>query len=207
MKLIDLTKKRFGRLEVIEKCGRKNTKVLWRCKCDCGNEVIVRGIDLRNGATHSCGCLQRELLGKRSTRHGMRQTRIYNIWGLMVSRCTNPNTPCYNRYGGRGIEVCPEWRESFRAFYEWSMLNGYEENLTIDRINNDEGYSPSNCRWVTMKVQANNTSRNHALTFNGQTHTLAEWAALIGIHRNTLTSRIVRGWDTERAITTPIQIR
>ena len=207
MKLIDLTKKRFGRLEVIERCGVKSTKVLWRCKCDCGNEVVVRGADLRKGATHSCGCLQRELLGKRNTRHGMRQTRIYNIWGLMVSRCTNPNTPCYNRYGGRGIELCSEWRDNFQAFYDWSIQNGYNDNLTIDRINNDKGYSPSNCRWTTRKVQANNTRRNHYLTYNGEKHTLAEWASAIGINPDTLARRISRGWDTEKAITTPLQVR
>ena len=207
MKLIDLTNHRFGRLFVVKKHGHKGKAVAWLCKCDCGEEVVVRGNDLRRGVTQSCGCLHNEVFAERSTRHGLHGTRLYNIWGLMVQRCYNKETPCYDDYGGRGIDICPEWRESFQAFYEWSMGNGYRENLTIDRIDNDKGYFPGNCRWVTRKAQANNTRRNHYITYNGETHTLAEWAEALGFHPNTLGSRIYRGWSVDKALTTPLGIR
>lgn len=207
MKLIDLTGKRFGRLLVIAKDGHKGKSVAWLCKCDCGEDVVVRGNDLRRGVTQSCGCLHSEVLAERNTRHGLRGTRLYNIWGLMVQRCYNQETSCYDAYGGRGIDIYPEWRDSFQAFYEWSMSNGYKENLTIDRIDNDKGYSPDNCRWVTRKVQANNTRRNHYITYNGETHTLTEWAETLGFNPDTLGSRIYRGWGLDKALTTPVRVR
>ena len=207
MKLIDLTGKRFGRLLVIAKDGHKGKSVAWLCKCDCGAKVIVRGNDLRSGATQSCGCIHREQLVERNSTHGFCGTRLYNIWGLMVQRCYNQNVPCYEAYGGRGIGICLEWREDFQAFYEWAMGNGYKENLTIDRIDNNKGYSPDNCRWVTRKVQANNTRRNHYITHNGETHTLSEWAGFLGLNPDTLGSRIYRGWDVDKALTTPLRIR
>lgn len=205
MKLIDLTGRRFGRLLVIEKYGHKGKTVAWLCKCDCGTEVTVRGADLRRGVTQSCGCLHKEDLIERNTRHGLHSTRLYNIWGVMVQRCYNPNTHCYDAYGGRGIEICREWRDDFQAFYEWSMKNGYKENLTIDRMDNDKGYSPDNCRWVTRKVQANNTRRNHYITYNGETRTLSEWAGFLGFNPHTLGSRIYRGRDINKALTTPLK--
>lgn len=153
-KLIDMTGKKCGRLLVVERdVSRKDT--YWICRCDCGNMTSVRGKYLRNGRTMSCGCLHREQLLLRSKTHEKSHTRIYRIWSDMRSRCNNAKVPCYSYYGGRGITVCNEWEE-FQNFYNWSMSHGYEENLTIDRINNNGNYEPSNCRWITMKEQCKN---------------------------------------------------
>lgn len=137
----------------------------WLCLCDCGNQHICRGRVLRLGTTVSCGCLNQELRAKRSRKHGKRRSRLYGVWTSMKIRCYNPRNNRYKYYGGRGITVCDEWLHDFQAFYDWSMANGYDENAprgkcTIDRIDNDKGYSPDNCRWVDMKVQSSNKSSN-----------------------------------------------
>lgn len=206
MKQIDLTGRRFGRLLVVEKHGHKGKAVAWLCKCDCGSEVIVRGKDLRSGATQSCGCIHREQLIERNTTHGLCGQRLYNIWGCMVQRCYNSNTPCYNLYGGRGITICDEWRRDFRSFYDWAMTHGYKDDLTIDRIDNDKGYSPDNCRWITAKEQGNNRSTNRYLDFNGERHTISEWGKLLGIDSETISSRLRRGWSIEKTLTEEIKI-
>lgn len=161
----DLTGQRFGRLTVIERHGSdRHGLATWRCLCDCGNEHICRGRVLRLGKTISCGCVNQELRKKRTTKHDKRRTRIYGVWTSMKNRCYNPKSNRYHRYGARGITVCDEWRENFQAFYDWAMTNGYDENAskgkcTIDRIDNDKGYSPDNCRWVDMKEQSKNKSK------------------------------------------------
>ena len=138
--------------------------------------------------------------------HGQRHTRLYSIWTDMKTRCNNPKRAKYARYGARGIKVCDEWCNSFEAFYEWAMANGYADNLTIDRKDNDKGYSPENCRWITMEEQASNKSTNHLITHEGQTFTMAEWARITGIPRLVLKDRICRyGWDSGRALTTPVR--
>lgn len=122
----------------------------------------------------------------------------------MIQRTTNCNRTEYGDYGGRGIKVCEEWRNSFEAFEQWATAHGYEENLTIDRINNNEGYCPNNCRWVTGKEQGRNKRNNRCLTYNGQTKTIAEWAEVTGIKSNDLYMRVRRGWSAEKALTTPV---
>ena len=123
----------------------------------------------------------------------------------MKRRCNDETNSHYHIYGGKGIKVCEEWEENFEAFYNWAMSNGYVKGLTIDRIDNDKNYCPENCRWATYLEQGNNTSRNHRLTFNNETHTMAEWARIIGINYSVLRSRINdSGWSVEKALTTPL---
>lgn len=161
----DITGQRFGRLTVLHRFGTSSQgTATWLCLCDCGKECIVIGAAMRKGNTRSCGCLHDDKARTRRTTHGMSGTRLYFVWKTMNQRCSNPNCDDYKDYGGRGITVCEEWQHSFPAFYTWATANGYDENApqsqcTIDRINNDRGYSPQNCRWVDQKIQCNNRNR------------------------------------------------
>lgn len=205
-RLIDLTGQRFGRLVVKERRGSDSYKSsLWLCKCDCGNECLVASHNLRTQHTQSCGCLQRERTAEAHTTHGHRHTRIYGIWNTMVARCHRKNTKAYPAYGGRGITVCDEWKNSFQSFYDWAMENGYNDGLSIDRIDNDKGYSPVNCRWVTMETQSNNRRSNITVEYNGESHTVAEWAKILGIKYGTLHKRLEEGWSAEDAFHTPVK--
>lgn len=208
-KLIDLTGQKFGRLTVIERADNKisggQTKTTWLCKCDCGNTVIVCTQELRRGDTRSCGCFAKEEMLKRFKTHGKRNTRLYKIWLDMKARCSNPNEINYPNYGGRGISVDSVWRDNFEEFYKWAMLNGYSDNLSIDRIDGSKDYSPQNCRWATRKEQANNTRRNFNIFFNGETHTLSEWSEIVGIRAGTIRERLKRfEWSVEDALTIPV---
>lgn len=129
--------------------------------------------------------------------HGMHDTSIYKRWSAMKRRCSSPNDKRYSRYGGRGIRVCKEWEESFESFLEWSILSGYQEGLTIDRIDNNKGYSPDNCRWVTAKEQNRNYSRNHLITYKGKTQCVADWSDETGINRATILFRLKAGKTLE----------
>lgn len=163
-KIIDMTGKRYGRLIVIGRHGSsKDGLATWICKCDCGRDCVVEGAKLRKGNTRSCGCLHDEKARQRRLSHGQSGTRLYAVWKTMVQRCRNPANKNYDRYGGRGIDICDEWARDYQLFHDWAMNNGYDPNApvqkcTIDRIDNDKGYCPANCRWVDMKVQNNNRS-------------------------------------------------
>lgn len=155
---IDITGKKYGRLLVIGHYHSDMKKSYWKCKCECGNEIICIGDNLKNGHTKSCGCLRKDkckIAGKQSFKHGYTGKRLLKIWQGMKQRCINITREHYKYYGGKGIKVCREWLDS-RNFIKWAIANGYQENLTIDRINGRGDYEPGNCRWVTMKVQNQN---------------------------------------------------
>lgn len=137
------------------------------------------------------------------TIHGMCGTRIYRIWAAMKHRCNYPKAINYQNYGAKGIKVCEEWENDFKAFHAWAMANGYSDDLTIDRVENDKGYSPDNCRWATPKEQQNNTSYNNLCTHEGLTLNITQWAELLGVPRMVLYNRKRRGWDDSRIVTTP----
>lgn len=185
-KLEDLTGKRFGRLVVVERADTTNVSTRWKCKCDCGKDCIVLAQNLKKGHTTSCGCYREEIRPKQQLKHGYRHTRIYGVYGKLKDRCTNPDNPSYERYGGRGITICDEWANDPKAFCEWAYSNGYREDAeygecTIDRIDNDKGYSPDNCRIATEKTQANNRRSNLLIEHNGETKTLAQWRDYFGM--------------------------
>lgn len=214
----DLTGQNFNRWTVLEYAGKdKYNNALWLCECNCKDKTrrIVNGNNLRRGISTSCGCWQRELAKEncieRNTetgaqyakKHGLRYTRIYTIWSGMIDRCYRENNKHYKDYGGRGINVCDEWRNDVKAFYDWSMNNGYMDDLSIDRIDVNGNYEPNNCRWATIDEQANNKRHNRMYTYGNKTQTLKQWADEYNINYHTLISRIDEfDWDFEKALTT-----
>ena len=173
-KALNLLGQNFGRLTVIERVANdKKGDSCWLCKCECGNETIVKGYRLKNGHTRSCGCAKRKF----DYSQPLYKSRIYRCYRDMLNRCINQNIVNYKNYGGRGIIVCQEWQDDFMSFYNWSVANGYTNDLTIDRIDNNKGYSPDNCRWATRKEQCNNFRKNTFITYNNETKTISEWAS------------------------------
>lgn len=194
-KLIDLTGKKFGRWRVLSKGESQGNGAMWNCLCECGTTRLVNGNALRRGTSASCGCT--------ITKHGKKHTRLYNIWGGMKARCYRPTHKWYKRYGGRGITICDEWKHNFQAFYDWATANGYRDDLTIDRVDNDKGYSPDNCKWSTEVEQKNNRSQfNVGVEINGRTQTLAQWATEVGLGYQTIYRRYKRG-DTGEDLIRP----
>jgi len=202
-KLDDLIGMQFGRLTVMMRDCSARGRTKWFCRCECGNTVSVYAYSLKNGNTKSCGCLQRKVASTMKTIHGSSSnSRLYSIWLNMKNRCTNTNHRDYHRYGGRGISVCQEWTHSFISFRDWSISNGYDDTKTIDRIDNNQNYTPSNCRWTTPAVQANNKRNNHLLEYNGETRTISEWAKELNVRPGVIFDRINRlGWTIEDALT------
>jgi hypothetical protein len=211
-KCIDLTGKRFGRLTCIRRVGRDaQRRSLWLCECECGNQRVILLSSLTGGKTKSCGCLAIEKSIDRVSKHFLsidengKTPRLYRIWRNMKSRCYNPNTPKYKNHGGRGIKVCDEWQE-YLPFHNWAMNNGYSDGLTIERIDNDGDYEPSNCKWATCKEQNLNKRDNRLITYECKTKSLAEWAESLGIKYSTLRCRLDDySWSIEKAFTTPVK--
>ena len=158
-KFIDLTGQKLGRLVVIKRAKNRGRRTCWLCRCMCGNECVVNADSLRREATQSCGCLNAETARKTRTIHGQSRKRLHNIWMSMRRRCASQKYHAYHLYGGRGIRVCDEWND-FVNFYQWAMANGYSEELTIDRVDINESYTPENCRWTSQHQQAANTRTN-----------------------------------------------
>lgn len=207
-KIIDLTGQRFGRWLVIRAEGvNKFGSRLWLCECECGNRKVVNGSELRRGASKSCGCLNRELARERLYQHGEAGTAIYREWSRMKRRCRGTTAYDKSHYSDRGIKVCDQWTNDFESFRDYvTGLPDYEKpGYSLDRIENDRGYEPGNVRWASPTTQANNRSNNIVLTYNGETHTQAEWARIVGIKYSTLQRRLLDGWSVERALTTPVK--
>lgn len=210
-RFIDRTGEKVGRLTIIRIAGHdKFNRLVWECKCDCGNTKNIVGCHINQTHTISCGCYNREKnYGKaRHTTHGKCKTRIYREYRGIISRCTNQSLERYNCYGGRGISVCEEWlgKSGFMNFYNWSMENGYSDELTIDRIDVNGNYEPSNCRWATIDQQANNKRSNIVFELDGEKLTLKQISRKYGVDYKMLFARIkYLGWDIERAISTPVR--
>lgn len=204
----DLTNLRFGRLLATEYAGSGKAGALWECICDCGAKTIVQNCNLKSGHTKSCGCLAREITSLSNRTHGYTiggQTPEYKIWVGIIKRCTNPNTKRWHRYGGRGITICERWR-SFENFLT-DMGTRPSNKHSIDRINNDGNYEPSNCRWATAKEQGANTSVNRWITINDQKLTATQWTEKMGLNNNTFYTRLSRGWSEERALLQSVTLK
>lgn len=203
----DITRRVFGRLQAVKFSHRSSSgKYYWECLCACGKRTVVRKDHLVSGATKSCGCLNKEVAretgrirGSMNVKHGGEGSRLYNIWHHMKERCLNHKHVNYRNYGGKGISVCEEWSNDFSAFRDWAEKNGYEEGLTIDRIDGDKGYSPTNCRWATYKQQGRNRKTNRIV----QGKTIAEWAENASVSANSIRVRLRKGWSIEDACSIP----
>lgn len=185
--------------------GRNNQgNLIFECKCDCGNITYVtkHNLQAKKSKTLSCGCLKRDKMIIQDV--ALLRSRIYRIYRDMKDRCLNQNSSAYKDYGGRGIKICDEWKNDFLLFYNWAINNGYKETLTIDRINNNGNYEPSNCRWATILQQANNKRNCLYIEYNGERKTAEQWAKEYGLLGATLRNRIKKGWTAEKAITTPV---
>jgi hypothetical protein len=196
MKKDNLIGKRYGNLTVLEMHDVVRGHVRWRCACDCGKEKLAFGHKLKDGQIKSCGCK------RYSYGHHQTETRLYHIWCTMKARCNRETSVKYKNYGGRGIKLCEQW-QSFEPFFEWSMANGYRDNLSIDRINVNGNYEPSNCRWTDNETQANNKGNTKYFEYRGQSLTLRQLSRICGKSYGILYRRISRGWSVEEAAETP----
>lgn len=201
-KVQDLIGQKFGKLTIIKKAkdiispkGGKSTTVL--CRCECGNTKIVRLANLKKGHTKSCGCLDNS--GRYKPIHGLSKTRLHGLWRGIKQRCYCETCKDYKNYGAKGIVMCEEWKNDFLSFYKWSYSNGYNDNLTIDRINFTDIYKPSNCRWVTTKIQNQNTSRNVFITYKNITLHKAEWLRKLGVGATKFNS-FIKKYGEQQAI-------
>jgi hypothetical protein len=212
MKKLNIIGEKYNKLLVVEEVEQKGNNRMFKCLCDCGNTTIVAMNNMRSGKIVSCGCNKREKTILRSTTHNQRHTHLYEVWKSMKQRCYNPKLKAYKNWGARGIEVCEEWRNNFQAFYDWSYDNGYtidnhkkgeKIKLTIDRINVNGNYEPTNCRWVERSVQSRNRRVNKIISYKNEEHCLVEWCEILNISYRTTMGRLRRGWSIEKTFTTP----
>jgi hypothetical protein len=197
---IELRGQKFGKLTALESITVIGEVLKYRCACDCGNEIIVRAQSLRTGNTKSCGCGKSIAMKEFFTRHGMSRTPIHNVWMGMRRRCEDPKSKYFSDYGGRGITVCERW-QTFENFLEDMGIP--EKGMTLERSNNDLGYSKENCIWATKTAQANNRRSSKIIEFNGKSQTQAEWEKELGLRSGQIYERLSRGWSFDRALLTP----
>lgn len=197
--------KRFGRLLIesedkphIYPSGRPRRKFI--CLCDCGNKVSVMINLLKSGNTKSCGCYKLELITNLKYSHGLRYHPLHDRWSNIKNRCYNPNTQFYANYGGKGIRVCDEWRNSFQSFYDWCIKNGWKENLSIERKDINKGYEPSNCCFISMKEQANNRTNTVWITICGERKNATQWCNYLGLKNTTVLNKIRKGVNPMEAL-------
>lgn len=195
----DLTGLTFGRLTVVKLVRSHGENHYWLCRCSCGKESTPTGASLRRGNTKSCGCLHREIISEYSKKHGMHSSKIYKRWGAMKSRCNNPNARYYRNYGLRGIKVCDRWQYSFENFYA-DMGDPPTPKHTLDRINNNGNYEPSNCRWATRGEQQSNMRRNVLISYKGRTMTASQWSRDLNITLATIYGRVKRGLNPAKIL-------
>lgn len=200
MSILNLAGHRYGRLTVLKYAHTLKGVSWWVCVCDCGNERTIRSNSLRTNNTTSCGCLQKEKHVELVTRHGFSKERLYRTWTDIKSRCFNPNTGYYSEYGGRGITMCVEWREDFVVFREWALNNGYEDDLTIERLDVDGDYTPRNCTWIPMSAQGFNRRATRFVTFQDLKMTANEFSKAFQINHRAVVRGVDRGWDADRII-------
>jgi len=193
----------FGQWSVIAYDGSsKYGNRMFRCACDCGSVRSVSARELHRGLSLSCGHASR-FTGVENRTHGKCETKLYKVWSSMKARCSNSKDKAYPNYGGRGIFVCEEWLQ-FEPFYKWAMANGYKTGLTIERKNNGGNYEPSNCMWIPKGDQSNNTRRCRMIFYQGEKHTIKDWALILGVPYARLQSRLKYGWDIDKAIQEPL---
>lgn len=197
--------KKQNLLTVIDIIVPQNGRKKLLCKCDCGNYTEILPYQFTSENIKSCGCLKHRT--PYNATHKLSQTPLYHIWETMRLRCHNPNNKKYYSYGARGIYVCEEWRNNFLSFQEWALSNGYKKGLSIDRIDNNKGYYPDNCRWATIKEQQRNTRRNIMITIDNETKSLIEWCEIYNLPYKTICNRIANGWDKHKALFYPIKRR
>jgi hypothetical protein len=193
-KLLDLAGQRFGKLTAVRKAPASSGHVRWECQCDCGRVKTAFALNLRNGATVSCGCQSRK-----GAPRGRISSPLYVVWRGMLRRCERPHAPDYARYGGRGISVCAEWR-SLEKFEEWAFSSGWSPELSIDRIDVNGNYEPGNCRWATALEQASNKRNNRFIDVAGERMTVAAAARATGLKRQTIYERLWAGKSDEEAL-------
>jgi hypothetical protein len=217
----DLTGKIFGSWRVIKRTEKpsnisiNNGEAFWLCECKCGKIAVLSSgsfcANKKNGSKHRSLQCKSCSAKKRGTIHGYTLAqfgaRLLAKRNDMIRRCYKENDKAYHNYGGRGITVCDEWLNSYQKFYEWCIASGFQEGLTLDRIDNDKGYSPENCRWVTKKEQARNRRNNVMLTYNDKTMCLADWATTLKVSRECLARRLKSGWTVDKIMTTPKRVK
>lgn len=204
-RFIDIAGKKYNNLTVLSFYDMKDNKARWLCQCDCGNKVIVASVCLRNGNTKSCGCLRHNKKYDEKTAKIIK--RLQYIFYQMKQRCYDKNNPAYKHYGERGIKICKEWLENINTFEEWAINNGYKHDLTIERINVNGNYEPSNCKWVTKTQQGYNKTNSILCTIKGETKCLSEWCKIYKKDYFLVRSRLKRGIDIEEALTRPIDVK